>query len=426
MLRTLGDALLGATRAGRFAALGEVVTDPRAYERERDVDWAEGSTQLVDARVLARVRGVGRVVLPLLRGDRLPPARPGRRVRRALRPRRPARCTSRAARRPRPGCGRCSSPTGCGSSGAATDACAQRGFWAALRRARGQPRAAGPGHLPRAAPGCCCDRRCCARRPRARSGWTARSAPALDRARPRRARRGAPAEWRPSTCCSDGVGGVVVADAEPRLQPGAGPRPAPVAGVHGGVAEPRAGGRGARGRSARGAAPPRRPGCPTTARRPVARVLELAAPLPASRPRQGRWSMPWVPIGHAGVARAPDVVGRRGCPGRSSRPASTKKVARQAALDAGPGRPSSTSEALPSSKLMRTRGSSASDVEDRRGRRPWPIQYGASPGSSSRAGVPMPWKQTLTRVRTATLMASTLGTARDPVRIVCGDIPKCG
>lgn len=47
--RTLADALLGATRAGRHAALGEVVTDPRRYEREQVTDWAEGSTQLISA-----------------------------------------------------------------------------------------------------------------------------------------------------------------------------------------------------------------------------------------------------------------------------------------------------------------------------------------------------------------------------------------
>ena len=49
VLRTLGDAMLGAVRAGRFPLLGEVVTDPSAYEHDQDVDWAEGSTQLVDA-----------------------------------------------------------------------------------------------------------------------------------------------------------------------------------------------------------------------------------------------------------------------------------------------------------------------------------------------------------------------------------------
>ncbi len=47
--RTLADALLGARRAGRHPALGEVVTDPLLYEREQVTDWAEGSTQLISA-----------------------------------------------------------------------------------------------------------------------------------------------------------------------------------------------------------------------------------------------------------------------------------------------------------------------------------------------------------------------------------------
>lgn len=46
--RVLADTVLGARRAGR-RALGEVVTDPRAYDTEQDTDWAEGSTQLVSA-----------------------------------------------------------------------------------------------------------------------------------------------------------------------------------------------------------------------------------------------------------------------------------------------------------------------------------------------------------------------------------------
>ena len=49
VLRMLGDAVLGAVRAGRRPLLGEMVTEPEAYEHEQDVDWAEGSTQLVDA-----------------------------------------------------------------------------------------------------------------------------------------------------------------------------------------------------------------------------------------------------------------------------------------------------------------------------------------------------------------------------------------
>lgn len=48
-LRALGDAVLGATRAGRWPWLGEVVTDPGRYDVPQVVDWAEGSTQLVSA-----------------------------------------------------------------------------------------------------------------------------------------------------------------------------------------------------------------------------------------------------------------------------------------------------------------------------------------------------------------------------------------
>ena len=46
-LRAWGDALLGARRAGRWAALGELVSDPAAYDAPTTADWAEGSTQLV-------------------------------------------------------------------------------------------------------------------------------------------------------------------------------------------------------------------------------------------------------------------------------------------------------------------------------------------------------------------------------------------
>jgi len=53
--RALADALLGAARAGRVAALGEVVTDPRDYEVEGPTDWAEGSTQLISAACWADV-----------------------------------------------------------------------------------------------------------------------------------------------------------------------------------------------------------------------------------------------------------------------------------------------------------------------------------------------------------------------------------
>ena len=53
--RALADAVLGAERAGRIADLGEVISDPRAYEDEVQTDWAEGSTQLVSARCWAAV-----------------------------------------------------------------------------------------------------------------------------------------------------------------------------------------------------------------------------------------------------------------------------------------------------------------------------------------------------------------------------------
>jgi GT2 family glycosyltransferase len=47
--RAWADALIGAERAGRIGGLGEVITEPRAYEAPRFADWAEGSTQLISA-----------------------------------------------------------------------------------------------------------------------------------------------------------------------------------------------------------------------------------------------------------------------------------------------------------------------------------------------------------------------------------------
>ena len=47
ILRAFGDAVLGATRAGRYGFLGEVVTDERRYASETETDWAEGSTVLI-------------------------------------------------------------------------------------------------------------------------------------------------------------------------------------------------------------------------------------------------------------------------------------------------------------------------------------------------------------------------------------------
>jgi GT2 family glycosyltransferase len=55
LLRAAGDALLGATRAGRIGALGQIVSDGRRYRAPTVVDWAEGSTLLISAECWARV-----------------------------------------------------------------------------------------------------------------------------------------------------------------------------------------------------------------------------------------------------------------------------------------------------------------------------------------------------------------------------------
>ena len=54
VLRAWGDALLGASRAGRYRALGEVVTDRKRYAQEAVTDWAEGSTLLITAECWRR------------------------------------------------------------------------------------------------------------------------------------------------------------------------------------------------------------------------------------------------------------------------------------------------------------------------------------------------------------------------------------
>lgn len=48
-LRAIGDAILGARRAGRIDALGEIVSSMEEYDVERLTDWAEGSTQMVSS-----------------------------------------------------------------------------------------------------------------------------------------------------------------------------------------------------------------------------------------------------------------------------------------------------------------------------------------------------------------------------------------
>lgn len=54
VLRAWGDALLGARRAGRFPALGEIVTDRHRYQSGALTDWAEGSTLLISAECWQR------------------------------------------------------------------------------------------------------------------------------------------------------------------------------------------------------------------------------------------------------------------------------------------------------------------------------------------------------------------------------------
>lgn len=49
LTRAFADAFLGASRVGRYPALGEVVTDPKAYDSDTVTDWAEGSTQLISS-----------------------------------------------------------------------------------------------------------------------------------------------------------------------------------------------------------------------------------------------------------------------------------------------------------------------------------------------------------------------------------------
>ncbi|MEU5310405.1 glycosyltransferase family 2 protein [Streptomyces sp. NPDC021562] len=53
VLRALGEAVIGNTRAGRFPALSELVTDPGAYRRPTRADWATGALMAVSAECLA-------------------------------------------------------------------------------------------------------------------------------------------------------------------------------------------------------------------------------------------------------------------------------------------------------------------------------------------------------------------------------------
>jgi GT2 family glycosyltransferase/glycosyltransferase involved in cell wall biosynthesis len=54
-LRAVGEALIGGSRAGRVAPLGEVVSDESAYAANRRVDWATGAAWLVSAECVATI-----------------------------------------------------------------------------------------------------------------------------------------------------------------------------------------------------------------------------------------------------------------------------------------------------------------------------------------------------------------------------------
>jgi GT2 family glycosyltransferase len=52
--RALGDAMLGAHRAGKYPMLGEMVTGDRYYQSETKSDWAAGSAMLISAECWQR------------------------------------------------------------------------------------------------------------------------------------------------------------------------------------------------------------------------------------------------------------------------------------------------------------------------------------------------------------------------------------
>lgn len=57
LLRAIGEAVLGGHRAGRVAALGEVVLAEEDYRRPGAVDWATGAVMAVSGECLAEVGG---------------------------------------------------------------------------------------------------------------------------------------------------------------------------------------------------------------------------------------------------------------------------------------------------------------------------------------------------------------------------------
>ncbi|SDY60725.1 Glycosyltransferase, GT2 family [Amycolatopsis xylanica] len=54
-LRALGETLLGGTRSGRIAPLGELIVDKSRYQRSGTVDWATGAAWLISAECRAAI-----------------------------------------------------------------------------------------------------------------------------------------------------------------------------------------------------------------------------------------------------------------------------------------------------------------------------------------------------------------------------------
>jgi N-acetylglucosaminyl-diphospho-decaprenol L-rhamnosyltransferase len=57
LLRASADAAIGALRAGRLRALGEVVSDRRQYDRQQLTDWAAGSVMLISTECMTATAG---------------------------------------------------------------------------------------------------------------------------------------------------------------------------------------------------------------------------------------------------------------------------------------------------------------------------------------------------------------------------------
>ena len=86
LARVWAEALVGGRRAARLG-VSEVISDPRRYRTPGPVELGNGGRAPGLGLVPPRGRQLGRIVLPLLRGDRLLPPCPRRRLRGHVRPR---------------------------------------------------------------------------------------------------------------------------------------------------------------------------------------------------------------------------------------------------------------------------------------------------------------------------------------------------